>query len=100
MRVFAKPTDIQVKAGESFGIALEVLGAGGYQWAPEPGPALLDFVGSDFRQPQPQSRICGTSEQVLKFRPTGKGVVHLRLVCKRPWDAVPSEIKSVAIQIE
>ena len=97
MHVFSKPSDIQVNLGESFGVALEVQAADGYEWKPEPEPAMLEFLGSDFRRTQPG--IGGASEQVLKFRATGKGVVSLQLICKRPWDVTPRERLTVTVRI-
>ena len=97
MHVFSNPNDVQVKLGENFGIALEVQSAGGYEWVPEVEPAMLEFLGSDFRQIHPG--IGGASEQVLKFRSNSKGVASLRLSCKRAWDTVPSARQTVAVRI-
>jgi predicted secreted protein len=97
MDIFSRPSDIQVSRGESFGIALGAQAAGGYEWKPELEPTMLEYLGSDFRQTQPG--IGAASEQVLKFRATGKGVVNLQLICKRPWDAAPSERRTVTVRI-
>jgi len=95
MNVFRNPDAVSVKRGEEFGIALDVLSSGGYEWQVTD---KLDFIALLKSEIKVSNAVGGESEQILHFRASeaGEGVLHL--VRKRPWDSKPEKTLSIKIK--
>jgi len=98
MKVFSQTDKIVARKDEPFGIALEVQGAGGYEWHVQTSDEIVSYIASDFERPT--SQVGGAGKQVLKFRPRRNGAAVLHLLCKRPWDQQPAQTLTVHVTVK
>ncbi len=79
-------TDITVKQGERFTIALDGNRTTGYQWqlAQPLDTAIVTLIGSSY---QPAGNVPGAGgREVLTFQTQGKGSATIDLEYVRPWE--------------
>lgn len=98
MKVFPQTDRIVAQKDEPFGIALEVQGAGGYEWHVQTSDEIVSYIGSDFEPPTGQ--VGGAGKQVLKFKPQRDGATVLHLLCKRSWDQQPAQTLTVHVIVK
>ena len=90
MKTFKPGETIEVRVAEEFKVDLTVLAVSGYKWEVAEKTTKLAFLGSSIKVLE-EDKIGGASQQILRFRAKQPGTFDLHLVCKREWDASPSE---------
>lgn len=97
----AQDTGISVKTGAPFQIRLKVNSGTGYSWQPQgplaPGLTLLGV----FQTPRGKMMPGGAGDEVLVFRASGVGRLHLTMEYVRPWErgVKPAKLRSFLIAV-
>jgi predicted secreted protein len=97
----AKQTAINVKAGQPFQIRMNVMSGTGYSWQPQaPIPPGITLAGV-FQRSGSKMLAGGPGEEVLVFRGSDLGTVHLVLQYVRPWErnVKPAKIASFTVTV-
>jgi len=98
MKTFKRGESITVRVAEEFELCLEVLAMSGYEWQVAEKPTGLTILGSSFST-LADDGIGAASQQILRLRADQSGALNLRLVCKRAWDATPSETLTMHVTV-
>jgi len=99
MKTFKPGESITVRPAEEFELGLEVQAASGYEWQVEEKATGLAVLGSSFEKPA-KDRIGGASQQKIRLRADRAGRFDLHLVCKRAWEATPSETLTIEVAVQ
>jgi predicted secreted protein len=95
----AKDLRIRVKAGQPFQVRMNVTSGTGYSWQPQgpmpPGVVLLGV----FQRPSSKTLPGGPGQEVLVFRASDVGMVHLALEYVRPWEHPVKPAKSALFTV-
>lgn len=97
----ASDTAISVKSGAPFQIRLHVTSGTGYSWQPQgplaPGLTLLGV----FQTPHGKMMPGGPGDEVLVFRASNVGALHLTMEYVRPWErgVKPAKVESFLISV-
>jgi predicted secreted protein len=89
----AKDASIVVRVNQPFQIRLKVNSGTGYTWRPQaPIPPGLTLLGV-FQEARGKIMPGGPGQEVLVFRASDVGKVHLALEYVRPWERSPQPAK-------
>jgi predicted secreted protein len=97
----ASDTGVSVKAGAPFQIRLKVTSGTGYSWQPQgPLPPGVTLLGV-FQTPRGKMMPGGPGEEVLVFRASGVGTLHLTMEYVRPWQrgVKPAKVQTFLISV-
>jgi predicted secreted protein len=98
MKTFKPDEPIVIRPADVFELVLPVVATAGYEWqVAELTPGLV-HLGVSFHAP-PERRLGGTTQQALRFQAERPGRYQARLICKRSWDATPSETLTIPITV-
>jgi predicted secreted protein len=90
----SKNLRIRVKAGQPFQLRMDVTTGTGYSWQPQgPIPPGVTLLGV-FQRPSSKLQPGGPGQEVLVFRASNVGTVHLALEYVRPWERAVKPAKT------
>jgi predicted secreted protein len=93
-------SNVTVEADADFSVRLESSATAGYVWQYDALPGALEPLGDSIEQAPGPQRAGGPATHVFRFRPNQKGRFTIRFVLKRPWEAEPVRVHTVAVAVD
>ena len=94
---------LSLHVGQTLEICLPAVMGTGYSWAVSSTPnEILKPLSNDLRPPTEKDKVGATEYQIFRFQIAARGLAHLELQYKRPWDktAASSKKYSLSIRVE
>jgi inhibitor of cysteine peptidase len=92
------PEVIEVRAGDTFEIALESVPATGYTWQEEHASSLLELLrANDFRAAS--DAVGAGGKEAFEFQALAPGETEIRFQYGRPWDEAAADERRYRVRI-